>query len=127
MRHQYAFKREDLPQNTIVFDSTKDEEGFVYRGYGFPPMDREENMTEAYKNCTDGTHYHEHDSIPTTARNPPLNTTLFARELGYQVCLAIADRLLVLGLLTIDEAHKTKVLLLAKYRPLIGGLLAEAG
>ena len=70
---------------------------------------------------------HNPDPHGSIAESPPLNTTLFARELGYQVCLAIADRLLVLGLLTIDEAHKAKVLLLARYRPLIGTLLAEAG
>ena len=36
--------------NAIDFDSTKDEEGFVHRGYGFPLRDREGYMTENEKN-----------------------------------------------------------------------------
>ena len=84
-------------------------------------------MTEAYMNCTDGTHNHEHDSMPTTARNPPMDEDLFARELDYQASMFIAEGLLRQGLLTKGEAHEAKTLLLAKYRPLIGELLADVG
>ncbi len=82
-------------------------------------------MTETKKN-----QIHEmHDPVDSrsTTEQPSLNDNLFARELGYQVCLAIVDRLLGLGLLTTTEVHKAKGLLLATYRPPIGTLLAEAG
>ena len=125
MRHQYAFKQEDLPQNTIVFDSTQDKEGFVHRGYGYPPIDREEYMTETEKYQVH--EMHNPDPLGIFAESPPLNENLFASELGYQVCLTITDRLLGLGLLTTAELFEANGLLLAKYRPLIGELLAEAG
>jgi len=70
---------------------------------------------------------HNPDPHGIIAESPPLNTTLFASELGYQVCLAIADRLLGLGLVTDGEAHKAKEFLLEQYSPPIGTLLAEAG
>ena len=52
---------------------------------------------------------------------------LFARELDYQICMSITEGLLQQTLLTDEEVHKAKILLLQKYRPLIGELLAEAG
>jgi hypothetical protein len=84
-------------------------------------------MTETDINRTDGMYDHESDIATITARIPPLNDDLFARELDYQASNSIAEGLLRQGFLTTGEAHKAKVLLLAKYRPLIGELLAEAG
>lgn len=70
---------------------------------------------------------HNPDPLGIIAENPPLNENLFARELGYQVCLTITDRLLGLELLTGAEFHKAKSVLLERFRPPIGSLLAEAG
>ncbi len=82
-------------------------------------------MTKTEKDQIHRMHIPEHHG--SVAENPPLDDDLFARELGYQVSLAIAEGLLRRGLLTVGEAHKAKGLLLAKYRPPIGTLLAEAG
>lgn len=82
-------------------------------------------MTEIEKHQTHEMH-HATDRTNTT-KNPPINYDLFARELYYQVCLAITEGLLQLGLMTDGEAHKAKELLLTQYRPPIGSLLAEAG
>ena len=84
-------------------------------------------MNEADMNRTDGMHNHERNIATITAWIPPLNDDLFSRELDYQASMSIAERLLRQGFLTDGESHKAKVLLLAKYRPLIGELLAEAG
>ena len=82
-------------------------------------------MTEAEKNQIK-TMYNPAASR-STIEEPSLNDDLFARELDYQASMSIAERLLRQGLMTTGEAHKAKVILLAKYRPLIGELLAEAG
>ncbi len=82
-------------------------------------------MTETEKNQIHEKH-HATDRTNIT-KNPPINDELFARELHYQVCLAITEGLLRLGLVTYGEAHKAKELLLTQYRPPIGTLLAEAG
>ena len=79
-------------------------------------------MTETEKN-----QIHEMHNPDPHGISPPLIETLFARELGYQACLAITEGLLRLGLVTDGEAHKAKALLLKQYRPPIGTLLAEAG
>ena len=52
---------------------------------------------------------------------------LFARELDYQICISIAERLLQRGLLIDGEFHHAGELLLIKYQPPIGELLAETG
>jgi hypothetical protein len=44
--------------NAIDFDSTKDEEGFVHRGYGFPLRDREGYMTKTHMKLTQGIRNH---------------------------------------------------------------------
>jgi hypothetical protein len=84
-------------------------------------------MPEADMNRTDGMHNYERDIATITAWIPPLNDDLFARELDYQASMSIAEGLLQQTLLTDEEVHKAKILLLQKYRPLIGELLAEAG
>jgi len=84
-------------------------------------------MTETNLNRTDGMHNHERDIATITAWIPPLNDDLFARELDYQASMSIAEGLLRRGLMTDREVRKSKVILLAKYRPLIGELVAEAG
>lgn len=66
-------------------------------------------------------------STIVTFDSSPMDDGLFSRELDYQASMSIAERLLRQGLMTTGEAHKAKVILLAKYRPLIGELLAEAG
>lgn len=79
---------------------------------------------------TERDHIHE-TRDPANSRsvveNSPLNNDLFARELDYQASKSIAEGLLRQGLMTDREVRKAKGLLLAKYRPLIGELLAEAG
>ena len=82
-------------------------------------------MTETEKNQIH--EMHSSDPYGSIAKSPPLNDNLFARELDYQASMSIAERLLRQGLLIKGEAHETKTLLLAKYRPLIGELLAEVG
>jgi hypothetical protein len=84
-------------------------------------------MTEIKLNRSDGMHNHERDITTTTFRMSQIDDDLFARELDYQASMSIADGLLRRGLMTTGEVHKAKVILLAKYRPLIGELLAEAG
>lgn len=84
-------------------------------------------MPEADMNRTDGMHNYERDIATITAWIPPLNDDLFARELDYQASMSIAEGLLQQTLLTDEEVHKAKILLLQKYRPPIGELLAEAG
>lgn len=70
---------------------------------------------------------HDPDPHRSNSESPPLNETLFARELGYQVCLSIADKLFGSGLLTDAEFPRAKSVLLDRFRPPIGTLLAEAG
>jgi hypothetical protein len=70
---------------------------------------------------------HNPNPRESIAEGLPLNDNLFARELYYQVCLAITEGLLQLGLVTDGESHKAKALLLTQYCPPIGTLLAEAG
>lgn len=52
---------------------------------------------------------------------------LFNSELGYQVSLSIIEALLRSGLLTEGEFARARTLLLEKYHPPIGRLLAEVG
>ncbi len=66
-------------------------------------------------------------STTATFGSSPMDDSLFARELDYQASISIAEGLLRQGLLTDGEFHNARVLLLAKYRPLIGELVAEAG
>jgi hypothetical protein len=114
-----------LSKRAIVFDSTQDKKGLMHRGYGFPAIDREEYMTETEKHQIH--EIHNPDPRGGIAESPQLTSDLFARELGYQACLAITEGLLRLGLMTNGEVHKANELLLKKYRPPIGSLLAEAG
>ncbi|WP_422480886.1 SHOCT domain-containing protein [Pleomorphochaeta sp. DL1XJH-081] len=66
-------------------------------------------------------------STTATFESSPMDDGLFARELDYQICKSITEGLLQQTLLTNEEVHKAKILLLQKYRPPIGELLAEAG
>jgi hypothetical protein len=56
-----------------------------------------------------------------------MDSDLFASEVDYQISLSIAESLLKAGLLANGEFIATRTLLLEKYRPLIGTLLAEVG
>lgn len=56
-----------------------------------------------------------------------MDNDLFASEVDYQISLSIAESLLRAGHLTNREFIATRTLLLEKYRPLIGILLAEVG
>ncbi|MEA5031421.1 MAG: SHOCT domain-containing protein [Sphaerochaeta sp.] len=51
----------------------------------------------------------------------------FNSELDFQVSLSIAEALLRSGLLTNGEFARARTLLLDKYHPLVGTLLAEVG
>jgi len=82
-------------------------------------------MTETEKNQIHEMHYPDPHGI--IAESPPLTSELFARELGYQVCLSIVDRLFGSGFLITAEVFEAKALLLEQYSPPIGTLLAEAG
>jgi hypothetical protein len=84
-------------------------------------------MNEADMNRADGMHNYERDTTTGSVRNSSMDNGLFARELDYQASMSIADGLLRRGLMTTGEVHKAKEILLAKYRPPIGELLAEAG
>jgi hypothetical protein len=84
-------------------------------------------MAETEKNRPDAVHDHKCTIATTNAKNPAMDDGLFDRELGYQAGLSIAEGLLLRGLLTEGDFQRTKALLLAKYRPPIGELLAEAG
>lgn len=65
--------------------------------------------------------------MSVTVRNLAMNDDMFIRELDYQVSLSIAEGALRLGLLTDRETRKAKELLLEKYHPAIGILLADVG
>ncbi len=54
-------------------------------------------------------------STIVTFESSPMDDGLFSRELDYQASMSIAERLLRQGLMTTGEAHKAKVILLAKY------------
>ena len=51
----------------------------------------------------------------------------FRVETAYQASLILAQNMLQAGLLTEAEFIKTKKLLLARYKPLLGGLYCEFG
>jgi hypothetical protein len=51
----------------------------------------------------------------------------FRAETAYQASLILAQGMLYSGLLTEDEFTKARDLLLAKYKPLLGGLYCEFG
>ena len=51
----------------------------------------------------------------------------FRAETAYQASLILAQGMLQAGLLTEAEFTKVKKLLLAKYKPLLGGLYCEFG
>jgi hypothetical protein len=48
-------------------------------------------------------------------------------EMAYQVSLSLFESLLHAGLLTEAEFTKARELLLARYKPLLGGLFSEFG
>jgi len=56
-----------------------------------------------------------------------MDNDLFASEFNYQVSLSIAEGLLRSGLLTNGEFIRARTLLLEKYHPPIGILMAEVG
>ena len=56
-----------------------------------------------------------------------MGNDLFASELDYQVSLSMAETMRRSGYLTNEEFSATRTLLLEKYRPPIGILLAEVG
>jgi hypothetical protein len=66
-------------------------------------------------------------STTVTFESSLMTDDLFTRELDYQAGLSIVEGLLLRGLLTEGDYQRTKALLLAKYRPPIGELLAETG
>jgi hypothetical protein len=51
----------------------------------------------------------------------------FRAETAYQASLILAQGMLQAGLLTEAEFTKAKELLLARYKPLLGGLYCEFG
>ena len=56
-----------------------------------------------------------------------MGNDLFVAELDYQVSLSIAESMRRSGYLTNEEFTTARTLLLEKYRPPIGILLAEVG
>jgi len=56
-----------------------------------------------------------------------MDNNLFASEVDYQISVASAEALLRTGLLTDGEFARARNLLLEKYRPTIGIMLAEVG
>ena len=56
-----------------------------------------------------------------------MGNALFVAELDYQVSLSIAESMRRSGYLTNEEFSATRTLLLEKYHPPIGILLAEVG
>jgi len=51
----------------------------------------------------------------------------FRAETAYQASVSLAESLLHAGLLTGAEFSRTRELLLARYKPLLGGLYCEFG
>lgn len=84
-------------------------------------------MAETEKNLTDAVHSHKCTIATADTRNLAMDDGLFAVESDYQAGLSVAKGLLRRGLVTEGEFQRTKALLLEKYRPPIGTLLAEAG
>jgi hypothetical protein len=82
-------------------------------------------MTEIEKHQIHG--MHNPDPHGRFTESLPLNDNLFTRELGYQVSLSMAEYLLKSGIMTGAEFHRAKSILLERFRPPIGSLLAEAG
>jgi hypothetical protein len=58
---------------------------------------------------------------------PMMDDEQFRAETAYQASLILAQGMLQAGLLTEAEFTKARDLLLAKYKPLIGGLYCEFG
>jgi hypothetical protein len=58
---------------------------------------------------------------------PMMDDEQFRAETAYQASLSLAERLLQAGLLTEAEFSKARELLLARYKPLLGGLYCEFG
>jgi hypothetical protein len=58
---------------------------------------------------------------------PMMDDERFKAETAYQVSLSLAESLLSSGLLTEAEFTKAKEVLLARYKPVFGGLFAEFG
>jgi hypothetical protein len=58
---------------------------------------------------------------------PMMDDEQFRAETAYQASLHLAQGMLQAGLLTEAEFTKARDLLLAKYKPLIGGLYCEFG
>jgi hypothetical protein len=58
---------------------------------------------------------------------PMMDDEQFRAETAYQASLILAQGILHSGLLTEAEFSKTKELLLARYKPLLGGLYCEFG
>jgi hypothetical protein len=66
-------------------------------------------------------------STTAITRRLAMDSDLFASEVDYQISLSIAESLLKAGLLANREFIAARTLLLEKYRPPIGILLAEVG
>jgi len=66
-------------------------------------------------------------SKPDTTRMLMMDDEQFRAETAYQASLFLAQGMLQAGLLTEAEFTKTKKLLLARYKPVFGGLFAEFG
>jgi hypothetical protein len=58
---------------------------------------------------------------------PMMDDEQFRDETAYQASLSLAQGMLQAGLLTEAEFTKARDLLLAKYKPLLGGLYCEFG
>jgi hypothetical protein len=58
---------------------------------------------------------------------PMMDDERFRAETAYQASLFLAQGMLQEGLLTEAEFSKVKELLLARYKPLLGGLYCEFG
>ena len=56
-----------------------------------------------------------------------MNDEQFRAETAYQASLSLAESLLHAGLLTEAEFSKARELLLARYKPLLGGLYCGFG
>jgi len=66
-------------------------------------------------------------SKPATTRMPMMDDEQFRAETAYQASLHLAQGMLHSGLLTEAEFTKARDLLLARYKPLLGGLYREFG
>ncbi len=58
----------------------------------------------------------------TTGEPIHMTQEQFEREMNYRVAVSIAENLLIQGLITDREYHEIDTIMIAKYRPIFGGL-----